>query len=69
MSPNLRGEAAPGAMITSEDVYKVRPPAKQIEALTAGLQKVSAQLETERVRTANGSERSVRLVGGSEALG
>ena len=34
---------------------------KQIEALTAGLQKVSAQLEAEQARTANGHEQSVKL--------
>ena len=51
---------------TESDICKtgsnVARQQKQIEALTTGLQKVSAQLEVEQTRTANGSEQSLEPV-------
>jgi len=57
----VRYEAV-NAMLLNEflkEHREVQELKKQVEALTAGLRKVSAQSGTEQVRTANGDEQSV----------
>jgi trimeric autotransporter adhesin len=75
---NPKGEAESvryeqiNAMLLNEflkEHHKVEQMQKQIEALTAGLQKVSAQLEVSEAAPPNGSEQSVNSSLAGEVLG
>jgi hypothetical protein len=60
------------AMLLNEflkEHHKVEQMQKQIEALTAGLKKVSAQLEVSKAAPPNGSEQSVNSSLAGEVLG